>query len=110
MTRTEILLVVDSPMEVFPQRVVGDLYHALNQKAWFKGLASLEIGSRDYLKEAKSIADEMYDGPSGEQNRQTLEKLSKRNEELERQVQERTDAFFKVWKECERLRKEINGG
>ena len=110
MTRTEILLIVDSALEFFPKRIVGDLYHSLHEKSWFKALTSLEVGDRGYLAEAKEIAEEMYDGPSGEVVQASVDKLIARNEELERQVRERTEAFFRVWNECERLRKEVNGG
>ena len=111
MTRTEILLVIDSPMEFFPQRIVGDIHHALHDKSWYKQLTSFEVGARGYQNEAQAIADEMYSpSASGDTSPATVEKLMERNEELGRQVQDRTEAFFRVWNECERMRKEINGG
>jgi uncharacterized protein YgfB (UPF0149 family) len=109
-TRTEILLIIDSPLEFFPQRVVGDIYHGLHNKAWFKSVTSFEVGGRGYLTDAKEISEEMYQAPSSDADRATVEKMIEKNETLERQLKERTDAFFRVWNECERLRKEVNGG
>lgn len=109
-TRTEVLLIIESPMEFYSQRIVGDIYHALHEKVWYKAVTSFEVGGRGFLKEAKSIAAEMYSEPGNAAVQLNVGNLAERVAYLERTLAERTDAFFQVWAECERLKREQRGG
>lgn len=109
MTRTEILLIIDSPMEFFPQRIVGDIYHELHDRAWFKQLTSFEVGDRGYLTEAPEIAAEMYPERTAKEQ-VSAEHLLEENKQLKKDLSDWTSMYMVLLKKCTKLEKEVNGG
>jgi hypothetical protein len=106
----KIVMVASGPMEFYPNRIVAHIHEAMKEMPWYRSLTEFTVDGVDYLKDAPDIAAEIYQDQSHAKGPVNADKLVLRVAELERMLDERTDAFFKVWKECERLRKEQRGG
>jgi hypothetical protein len=110
MPKLDIRMTVDGPMEFYPNLIVADIHEAMKDKPWYKSLTAFEVGKTDYIGHASSIAAEIYQEASAARGQVNVEKVMEEKRLLERQVRERTDAYFSLLAKYERLEKEAKGG
>jgi hypothetical protein len=110
MPEMTIVMVAEGALEFYPNRVVAHIHEAMKDMPWYKALKEFKVNGLDYKEDASNIAAEIYQEGSHGKAPVNTDRMVEQLAETQRQLDERTDAFFKVWKECERLKREQRGG